>query len=94
MNFVYLVYESDSQKSILPAVIASFTSQIKADKFMLAKQKTSTWEVYNVEVLELDVGDIDVIFQDGEYLNISESYEISDKEYEDMVDDIVKELGA
>lgn len=94
MNFTYLVYESDSQKTFQSVVIGAFSSQNKADKFIVAKQKTSTWEVYSVELMEMDVGDVDVILQDGEYLNISESYEISEKEYEDAVNDIVKELGA
>lgn len=94
MNFTYLVYESDSEKTFSSTVIGAFSSQIKADKFIAAKEKTSTWEVYSVQLMEMDVGDVDVILQDGEYLNISESYEISDKEYEDIVDEIVKELGA
>jgi len=94
MNFTYLVYESDSQKTFPAAVIGAFSSQTNADKFIEAKQKTSTWEVYSVELMEMDVGDVDVILQDGKYLNISESYKISDKEYEDAIDEIVKELGA
>lgn len=94
MNFTYLVYESDSQNTFAAAVIATFSSQVKADNFILAKKKTSTWEVYSVELMEVDIGDVDVIYQDGKYLNISESYELTDKEYENTIEELVKEIYA
>ena len=89
---IYLVYESDSQKSFPATVIATFTSQDKAEKFIKAKEKTCTWEVYSVESMQVDVGDVDVIYQDGKYLNISEPYELNEAEFNAAMDEIVEEL--
>lgn len=90
MNFTYLVYESDSQQVIPPQLIATFSSQLKADKFITVKQKSSTWEVYTVELMEMDVGDSDVIFQDDEYINIVESFDLSDKEYNEIIENLIE----
>lgn len=89
---MYLVYESDSQRTFPSTVIAIFSSQEKANSFIAQKKKTCTWEVYSVELMEVDVGDYDVIYQEGKYLNVVESYELTDEQIEATLDEITEEL--